>query len=169
MKRLAFGLALLSAAPAVQAQSMNVRAITQTVTRDICGPFIRSGDMWAAIGAAQAAGYGVERISPSAIQPGPTDPVEVELQGSHAGVVRMRDRNGLRVCSVGINEGSVATIAEVAGPWLGALGMTPEVDQREGPLAISIWRGDDLRAVISRSTEFRPGSELVISAVVQVD
>lgn len=169
MKRLVLAAVVLALSPAAQAQSMNVRGITETVTRDICGPFIRSGDMWAAIGAAQAAGYGVAHISPGAIQPGPTDPVDVELQGSHAGVVRMLDRNGLRVCSVGIHEGSVATIAEIAGPWLGALGMTPELDQRDGPLAISIWRGDDLRAVISRSTEFRPGSELVITAVVQVD
>ena len=40
MKRLALAAVFVcAAAPAAYAQSMNVRAITETVTRDICGPF----------------------------------------------------------------------------------------------------------------------------------
>lgn len=173
MNRLALAIALTVAAPAAHAQSMNVRAITETVTRDICAPFIRSGDMWAAIGAAERAGYAIDHIAPASLSAGAADrqaePIEVQMRGSHAGVIRMRHQSGLRICSVGIHEGSVGTIAETAAPWLTALGMAPALDERDGPLAVSIWRGEDRQAVISRSTEFRPGSELVISAVVQVD
>ncbi len=175
MNRLALAAVLVcAAAPAAQAQSMNVRLITERVAGEICPPLLKDGDMYAAIGAAERAGYAVSYILPTTIRYGAADrqpePIFVEMEGSHRGILRLRNQYGLRVCSVGIHEGSVERIAETVEPYLRAFGLEPVIDERQGPLAISVWRGPDSQAVISRSTEFRPGSEIVMTAVVaQVD
>lgn len=169
MKRLTLAAVLAcAAAPSVWAQSMNVRLITEQVVDEICPPLLNDGDMYAAIGAAERAGYAVMDILPTTIRYGAADlqpePAVVEMEGSHQGVLRLRQQYGLRVCSVGIHEGGIERIAETAEPHLRALGMEPIIDQRQGSLALSVWRGPTAQAVISRSTEFRPGSEIVITA-----
>lgn len=169
MKRLALAAVFfVVAASPVSAQSMNVRLITERVAGEICPHLIRDGDMYAAIGAAERFGYAVMDYLPTSVRWGAADlqpdPIEVELERSHQGTVRLRNQHGLRVCSVGIHEGDIARIAEAAEPHLRALGMEPVIDERLGPLALSVWRGPTSQAVISRSTEFRPGSELVITA-----
>ncbi|WP_296814707.1 hypothetical protein [Brevundimonas sp.] len=166
MKRLVLA-ALLAAAPAsAPAQSMNVRLITEQVVRDICGPFIQTGDMWPSIAAAERAGYAVMQVWPDDIRIGAADlqptPTEIEMRGSHAGTIRMSARRDRLTCSVGIAEGGVRTIAEAAEPHLRALGLDPVLDEREPPLAVSVWRGGDAMALIAPSSEFRPGSELAL-------
>lgn len=167
MKRLALAALALGAGSAAQAQSMNVPLITERVVRDICGPFIDTGDMWPAIAAAGRAGYGTVHVRPPHIRIGAADaqpePVEIELRGAHAGTLRMRDEHGLLVCSVGVHEGGVGQIAEAAGPHLRALGYAPVLDDRSGALALSVWRGGARQVLIAPSTEFRPGAELVMT------
>ena len=167
MKRLALAALLIGAPVSAPAQSMNVRLITEQVVRDICGPFIETGDMWPAIAAAESAGYGVVHVWPDTIRIGAADrqpePSEIEMRGSHAGTIRIRERADLLVCSVGIAEGGVRTIAETAEPHLRALGFAPVLDERELPLAVSVWRRDDAMVVIASSSEFRPGAELTLS------
>lgn len=174
MKRLALAAVFVFVAGPASAQSMNVRLITEQVVGEICPPLLNDGDMYAAIGAAERAGYAVMAILPTTIRYGAADrqaePIVVEMEGSHQGTVRLREQYGLRVCSVGIHEGGVERIAETAEPHLRVLGMEPVIDERLGPLALSVWRGPTSQAVISRSTEFRPGSEIVITAEApQVD
>lgn len=174
MKRLALAAVFVCAlAPCALAQSMNVPRITEQVVGEICPPFLRDGDMYAAIAAAEGFGYSVVHYLPTSLRLGAADrqppPFDVAMEGSHQGTVRLFTQYGLRVCSVGIHEGGVARIAEVAEPHLRALGMEPVLDEREGRLAVSVWRGPDIQAVISRSPEFPPGSELVITAVGQDD
>lgn len=168
MKRLALAAVFVFVAGPASAQSMNVGLITEQVVGEICPPLLNDGDMYAAIGAAERAGYEVMEILPTTIRYGAADrqaePIVVEMEGSHQGTVRLREQYGLRVCSVGIHESGVERIAETAEPHLRALGMEPVIDERLGPLALSVWRGPTSQAVISRSTEFRPGSELVITA-----
>lgn len=175
MKRLALAAVfVVVAASPVSAQSMNVRLITEQVVGEICPPLLTAGDMYAAIGEAERLGYSVTAHLPTTLRLGAADrqaePIVVEMEGSHQGTVRLREQYGLRVCSVGIHEGGVERIAETAEPHLRALGMEPVIDERLGPLALSVWRGPTSQAVISRSTEFRPGSEIVITAEApQVD
>lgn len=174
MNRLALAAVLVCTATPALAQSMDVRLITEQVVGEICPPLLNDGDMYGAIGAAERAGYAVMDILPTTLRYGAADrqaePIAVEMEGSHQGIVRLREQYGLRVCSVGIHEGGVERIAETAAPHLRALGMEPVIDDRLGPLALSVWRGPTSQAVISRSTEFRPGSEIVITAEApQVD
>jgi len=123
--------------------------------------------MWPSISVAQGFGYGVAHVWPESIRVGAAnrqpEPTEIEMRGSHAGTLRMRRAYGLLTCSVGIAEGGPGRIAEAAEPHLRTLGLEPLLDDREGALAVSVWRGAGRQAVISRSTEFRPGSELVIT------
>ena len=167
MKRLALAALALGAAQAAQAQSMNVPLITERVVRDICAPFIETGDMWPAISAAGSAGYRVVQVWPAHIRVGAAsaqpEPSEIELRGDHAGTVRMRDEYGLLACSVGVPEGGVGRIAAAAEPHLRTFGYAPALDDRSGATALSVWRGGGRQAVIARSTEFRPGAELVMT------
>lgn len=167
MKRLVLAALLFGAPESAVAQSMNVPLITERVVRDICGPFIATGDMWPSISAAQRFGYGVAHVWPDTLRVGAAsrqpEPTEIEMRGSHVGTLRMRRAYGLLTCSVGISEGGAGRIAEAAEPHLRALGFEPILDDREDPLAISVWRGAGRQVVVSRSTEFRPGSELVIT------
>ena len=174
MKRLTLAPLFVCAAAPASAQSMNVRLITEQVVGEICPPLLNDGDMYAAIGEAERLGYSVTAHLPTALRLGAADrqaePIVVEMEGSHQGTVRLREQYGLRVCSVGIHEGGVERIAETAEPHLRALGMEPVIDERQGPLVVSVWRGTNMQAVISRSTEFRPGSEIAITAAEpQVD
>ena len=158
---LAAGLGLSSA---VQAQSMNIRAITRDVGQGVCAPFIESRDMAAAISAGEALGYRVIDIEPDN-QAGEQNPPPsaVRMERRHGGRITLSRADTFSFCAIGMAEGGVATIAETAEPFLRDLGMAPALDEREGTNAISVWRGGNRQAVIARSPHHRPGSELVIS------
>lgn len=158
---LAAGLGL---SPSAQAQSMNIRAITQDVGRGVCAPFIETRDMAAAISAGEALGYRVVDLEPDNQAETPNAPPRAaSLERRHGGRITLSRTNSLSFCAIGMAEGGVATIAETAEPFLRDLGMTPALDEREGPAAVSVWRGENRLAVIARSPHHRPGSELVMS------
>jgi hypothetical protein len=153
----------LALAASVQAQSMNIPAITRDVGGSVCAPFIENQNITAAIEAAELLGYRVMESDPED-GAGPDAPARaVRLWRSHGGRITLTRRGAMSFCTIGMAEGSVETIAETAEPFLRALGMTPVLDEREGPTAISIWRGEGRKAIIARSLHHRPGSELVMS------
>lgn len=176
MKRLALAAVLVCAvAPAAHAQSMNVPLITERVVGEICPPYLAGETMWGPIARAEGFGYEVRHISPSSIQVGAAnrqpEPRDVELYGRHAGTIRLWTNGRERFCSVGIHEGAVGQIAEIAEPLLQAQGYEPVLDDRERSVAVSVWRAPGRQVVISRSAEYRPGSEILFTADVapQVD
>lgn len=152
-------LALLSAAatagPAA-AQSMNVRVIVQTVTAEVCAPFARRADVAAAIQNAERLGYRV-------IESGGDRRRAVTLFRQHHGTIRVSLSDGQGLCSIGVEEGTVAQVAAAAEPGLKALNLVPAIDDREGRPALSVWRGAALQAVIGPSPHHRPGVELILS------
>lgn len=149
-----------------QAQSMNVRAITDDVLRDVCGPFSRDRDMWAALGAAERLGYSVMSHDPVNLRIGAADaqppPRGLVLFRRHRGTVRLSMDYGRGLCGVGIEEGTVRTVVEAAGPHLRGLGLEPVFEAVDERPAVSVWRGSGLQVVIAASLHHRPGVELVL-------
>ena len=167
MKRLLLSiLAVMSSGGVAQAQSMNVRAITDDVLREICVPFARDRDMWAALGAAERLGYAVTSHDPIGLRLGAADaqppPRGVVLFRRHRGTVRLSMDYGRGLCGVGIEEGTVRTMAEAAGPHLRTLGMAPVVEVVDERPSVSVWRAPGLQVVIAGSLHHRPGTELVL-------
>ena len=153
---------------------MNVGLIVETVVGEVCDPFLSGETMWGSIAEARRAGYEVRHILPGTIRLGAADaqpePNDVTLHASHAGTIRIWRQGRLRFCSVGIPEGAAGRTAEIAEPLVRARGLEPVLDERDAPFAVSVWRGAGRQAVISRSSEFRPGSEIIITSVEpQVD
>ena len=146
-----------------QAQSMNIRQITRDAGGSVCAPFIDNRDMTAAIVAAELLGYRVRESEPDNRAESAAPPLAVRLWRNHGGWITLTRSDTLSFCAVGMAEGSVRTIAETAEPFLRDLGMTPVLDEREGPTAVSVWRGDGRQAIIARSPHHRPGSELIMS------
>lgn len=167
-KVLTGGLAVLgfwAAASAVQAQSMNVPWIVETVLGEICVPYAETGDLVAAVAAAEAAGYEIiknesallfDRSPPSGL---------VRLTRSHHGTVTLDLSYGRGLCAVGIFEGGPSTMAPPAAPFIARLGLEPVVVslERQSTTDIAVWRKGSTQMVISRSPHFTPGSELVLS------
>ena len=155
--------AALGMMSSAQAQSMNIRQITRDAGGSVCAPFIDNRDMTAAIVAAELLGYRVRESEPDNRAGSAAPPLAVRLWRNHGGWITLTRSATLSFCAVGMAEGSVRTIAETAEPFLRDLGMTPVLDEREGPTAVSVWRGDGRQAIIARSPHHRPGSELVMS------
>ena len=155
--------AALGMMSSAQAQSMNIRQITRDAGGSVCAPFIDNRDMTAAIVAAELLGYRVRESEPDNRAGSAAPPLAVRLWRNHGGWITLTRSDTLSFCAVGMAEGSVRTIAETAEPFLRDLGMTPVLDEREGPTAVSVWRGDGRQAIIARSPHHRPGSELVMS------
>ena len=155
--------AALGMMSSAQAQSMNIREITRDAGGSVCAPFIENRDMTAAIVAAELLGYRVRESEPDNRAGSAAPPLAVRLWRNHGGWITLTRSDTLSFCAVGMAEGSVRTIAETAEPFLRDLGMTPVLDEREGPTAVSVWRGDGRQAIIARSPHHRPGSELVMS------
>ena len=155
--------AALGMMSSAQAQSMNIRQITRDVGGGVCAPFMENRDMTAAIVAAELLGYRVMDSEPDNRAGPDAPPFAVRLGRSHGGWITLTRSDTLSFCTVGMAEGSVGTIAETAEPFLRDLGMTPALDEREGPTAVSVWRGEGRQAIIARSPHHRPGSELIMS------
>ena len=155
--------AALGMMSSAQAQSMNIRQITRDAGGSVCAPFIDNRDMTAAIVAAELLGYRVRESEPDNRAGSAAPPLAVRLWRNHGGWITLTRSDTLSFCAVGMAEGSVRTIAETAEPFLRDLGMTPVLDEREGPTAVSVWRGDGRQAIIARSPHHRPGSELIMS------
>ena len=155
--------AALGMMSSAQAQSMNIRQITRDAGGSVCAPFIDNRDMTAAIVAAELLGYRVRESEPDNRAGSAAPPLAVRLWRNHGGWITLTRSDTLSFCAVGMAEGSVRTIAETAEPFLRDLGMTPVLDEREGPTAVSVWRGDGRQAIIAPSPHHRPGSELVMS------
>ena len=155
--------AALGMMSSAQAQSMNIRQITRDAGGSVCAPFIDNRDMTAAIVAAELLGYRVRESEPDNRAESAAPPLAVRLWRNHGGWITLTRSATLSFCAVGMAEGSVRTIAETAEPFLRDLGMTPVLDEREGPTAVSVWRGDGRQAIIARSPHHRPGSELIMS------
>lgn len=170
MIRIALALAALmatGAAPAA-AQSMNVRAIIDDVMGEVCLPYARTGDIAAAVRAAEGLGYAPVE-GQGALLPDRDPPAGLmRLTRRHGGTVTLELGSGRGQCAVGVNEGAVSTMAEAAGPHLQVLGLAPVLDDRGGAATtdIVVWRGGTTQVVISRSPHFPPGSELVLAFVV---
>ena len=155
--------AALGMTSSAQAQSMNIRQITRDVGGSVCAPFVETGDMSAAVVAAELLGYRIVDSEPDNRARPDAPPSAVRLGRSHGGWITLTRSDTLSFCAVGMAEGSVRTIAETAEPFLRDLGMTPVLDEREGPTAVSVWRGEGRQAIIARSPHHRPGSELIFS------
>ncbi|MGQ2991477.1 MAG: hypothetical protein ACT6RD_04255 [Brevundimonas sp.] len=153
MLRLVLTAACTALAPTAQAQSVNVRAVTDEVLSAVCGPFARAPDVEAARSAAQGLGYAVTAQDP---------PRALTLTGRRQGEVRLSLIYGRGLCALGLAEGSVRTVAEAAAAHLEALGLSPVVSDPTGRPALVVWRGPDLQAVIAASPHHRPGVELVL-------
>lgn len=165
-RRVALTGSILALASTAQAQSMNVRVITDNVMTEICGPFLRNPDMRAAQGAAERLGYAVTEPEPLGLNIGAAQaqppPLALTLARQHHGTVRISLRSDRGLCSVGMEEASVRTVAETAAPHLRALGLSPVVEDLAGRPALSVWRGAGMQAVIAASPHHRPGVELVL-------
>lgn len=130
--------ALFTSAPgAASAQSMNVPLIVHRVTTEVCGPFMQSDDMAAALEAAMAQGY-----RPVDFDPGDPPP-RVVLDGSarHIGTLTLGlSRRGL--CAIDMAEAGVAQIVEAADEPLAALGLALAFDGGEHRPGAAVWTGE---------------------------
>ena len=159
---------LALAAPAgASAQSMNTRQIVDEVMGEVCRPLADRDSLWAAVRAAERLGYSIASVEPVTVRIGAANRQPelraVTLARRHHGTVRVSRDYDHVLCSVGIEEGAVGRIAQAAEPHLRALGLAPVIDQRDGDLPLSVWRGDQAQAVIARSPHHRPGVELILT------
>ncbi len=146
--------ALSALAPqAAMAQSMDTRRIVADVTTEICGPFMETGDMEAALQAALAQGYRPVGWNGA----GDFDPAEapsrVVLDGSgrHIGILTLaKERRG--VCAIDMAQAGVAGIVEAAREPVTSLGLTLAYDAAEHRPAIAVWTGEGRLAVAQPGT-----------------
>ncbi len=163
---LAVGLLALSAPAGASAQSMNVRQIVDDVVGQVCAPLAQGGDLRSAARAAERLGYSLVAVEPdhrmgaADLQP---EPRALIFTRRHHGTVRISRDYDHVLCSLGVEEGGVGRSAEAAEPHLRALGLTPVIDERDGDLPLSVWRGERTQAVIARSPHHRPGVEVILT------
>jgi hypothetical protein len=159
----AVGMAAM-AAPA-SAQSMNVPAIVEDVLGQICVPYARTGDVAAAIRAAEALRYEIIADESGMDLESDRPWAYVRLTRRHHGTVTLDLSYGRGLCSVGIYEGGASNMAPAAEPFVQALGLEPVVQSIEGQSTtdMAVWRSGTTQLVISRSPRFSPGSEMVLS------
>jgi hypothetical protein len=156
---------LMAVAAPASAQSMNVPAIVDDVLGQICVPYARTGDVAAAIGAAEALGYAIIEDE-SGMDLGSDRPwADVQLTRRHHGTVTLELSYGRGLCSVGIHEGGASNMVPAAEPYMEALGLEPLLLSIEGQSTtdMAVWRSGTTQLVISRSPRFSPGSEMVLS------
>ncbi len=165
MRTLMLALTALMLSPvAAAAQSMNVPVIIDEVVGEVCAPLVRDGDVAAAVSAAEALGY-VQTDESSVDLDHSMPNARAILYRSHRGTVTISLDYGRVLCSVGIHEGGVGQIADLAAPFLRELGMTSVLDVRgRGEPPIIVWRGEGRQAVISPSPVYQPGAEITLTA-----
>lgn len=145
-------------------QSMNVPVIVREAVGGVCAPLMRSGDVAAAIAAAETVGY-IQTADSHLDLAGGRPNARVILRKGHSGRLTISLDYGRVLCSVGIHEAGAAQIADHAAPILGELGMVSVLDVRGGgEPEVVVWRGQGRQAVISPSPVFQPGAEITLSA-----
>lgn len=130
------------------AQSMNVAMIVHEVTTEVCGPWLRGGDMAGAVKAALALGYrpvgGEDRegFDPDA----PPTSLMLDGRARHIGVMTLI--SGSRsVCSVDMAEATVARILSAADLRLEEMGFELALDRTNQTPALAVWIGEGRQAV----------------------
>ena len=156
---------LMAMAAPASAQSMNVPAIVEDVLGQICVPYARTGDVEAAIRAAEALRYEIVKGESGMDLESDHPWADVTLTRRHHGTVTLESDDGRGLCSVGIYEGGASNMAPAAEPYMQALGLEPVVQSIEGQSTtdMAVWRRGTTQMVISRSPQFSPGSEMVLS------
>jgi len=156
---------LMAVATPASAQSMNVPAIVEDVLGEICVPYARTGDVAAAIGAAETLGYTIIEDESGMDLASDRPWADVQLTRRHHGTVTLELSYGRGLCSVGIHEGGASTMAPAAEPYVAALGLEPLLLSVDGQSTtdMAVWRSGTTQLVISRSPRFSPGSEMVLS------
>ena len=156
---------LMAMAAPVSAQSMNVPAIVEDVLGQICVPYARSGDVAAAIRAAEDLRYEIIADESGMDLESDRPWAYVRLTRRHHGTVTLDLAYDRGLCAVGIYEGGASNMAPAAEPYVQALGLQPLLLSIEGqsPTDIAVWRSGTTQLVISRSSRFSPGSEMVLS------
>lgn len=139
------------------AQSMNIPLIVHRVTTGICGPFMQSDDMQAAVEAALAQGYRPVGFDPR------DPPSRVVLDGSarHIGTLTLASsRRGL--CAIDMAEAGAAQIVEAADEPLAALGLSLAFDGGELQPGAAVWTGEG-RLALAGPGLATPGHALSVS------
>lgn len=156
---------LMAVAVPASAQSMNVPAIVDDVLGYICVPYARTGDIEAAIRAAELLRYDVIKDESGMDLESDRPWANVRLTRRHHGTVTLEMGDGRGLCSVGIHEGGASNMAPAAEPYMEALGLEPLLLSIEGQSTtdMAVWRTGTTQLVISRSPGFTPGSEMVLS------
>ena len=152
------------AAPA-SAQSMDVPGIVEDVLGQICVPYAETGDVAAAIQAAEALRYQIIADESGMDLESDRPWAYVQLTRRHHGTVTLELSYGRGLCAVGIHEGGASNMVPAAEPFVQALGLEALVLSTEGQPTtdMAVWRSGTTQLVISRSPRFSPGSELVLS------
>ena len=156
---------LMAVAAPASAQSMNVPGIVDDVLGQICVPYAQTGDVAAAIRAAEGLGYGIIKGESGMDLESDRPWADVRLTRRHHGTVTLELGYGRGLCSVGIHEGGASTMAPAAEPYVEALGLEPLLLSIEGQSTtdMAVWRTGTTQLIISRSPRFSPGSEMVLS------
>jgi len=156
---------LMAGAAPASAQSMNVPAIVEDVLGQICVPYARSGDVAAAIRAAEDLRYEIIADESGMDLESDRPWAYVRLTRRHHGTVTLDLAYDRGLCAVGIHEGGASNMAPAAEPYVQALGLQPLLLSIEGQPTtdMAVWRSGSTQLVISRSPRFSPGSEMVLS------
>ena len=137
----------LVAAPAASAQSMNIPLITRVTLTEICGPWLQTGDLAAAVQAGIAADY---RAAPNLNPANPPSFVVLDGSLTHRGRVVLINDND-QVCSVDMAEAGVIQLSDLAAETLNDFGMSRVFVQGGATLGVIVWAGEDRQAVIAPS------------------
>lgn len=156
---------LMAMAAPASAQSMNVPAIVEDVLGQICVPYARTGDVAAAIRAAEELRYEIIADESGMDLESDHPWAYVRLTRRHHGTVTLDLGDGRGLCAVGIHEGWPANMAPAAQPFVEALGLEPLIQsiERQATTDLVVWRSGSTQLVISHSPRFSPGSEMVLS------
>ena len=151
-------------APA-SAQSMNVPAIVEDVLGQICVPYAETGDVAAAIRAAEGLRYEIIADESGMDLESDRPWAYVRLTRRHHGTVTLDLAYDRGLCAVGIHEGAASNMAPAAEPFVQALALKPVLQAIEGQPTtdLAVWRNGTTQLIISRSPQFSPGSEMVLS------
>lgn len=155
MRRLPLILLLTLMTPSAgAAQSMNVPMIVHEAVTDVCGPWMRGGDLAGAVKAAMALGY-----RPAALTDGdafdpdaPPSMVILDGRSRHIGVMTLVD--GPRsLCAVDMAEATVARILSAADLLLEEIGLELALDRSDQSPAVVVWAGEGRQAVAAPSVQ----------------
>ncbi|MFT4956261.1 MAG: hypothetical protein ACI8U3_002666 [Brevundimonas sp.] len=150
-------------------QSQNVPVIVNRLLESVCVPYVRTGDMVGAVRAAEALGYRqvdgrshllLDRSVPSG---------QVLLVRSQGGGVMLGQAYHIGHCVIGVEEGTVAAVADAADTHLEALRLSRILDEtgrNNAHTDVVVWMDTnpaaDVQASAIRGANFSPGAELAL-------